>query len=96
MEIEVVFRTIRWQCEQGHPRSHVVVGTNSLGELTAQWRCHQCNANILARIPLKDVINDIPPMPNQPLHPPLKGPLFTPVDMAELAGMHISDPDELC
>ena len=64
--------------------THVKVGVTSFGELAVSWKCPKCKQDIMVRIPLEEVIADVP------LHPQAE---WTKDDMALLQGMHIQlDP----
>jgi len=54
-------RWMKFECACGKARAHVQIGINSWGELVAQWKCLECEKTVMARMPLEQLIADIPP-----------------------------------
>ena len=80
--MEFTYRLIHWKCDCGHKPIHIRVGVSSMGDLIGVWHCTQCNKDVVARIPLEQLIADIPP-------PPKVNVEFTSDDKKDLRDMHI-------
>lgn len=61
----------------------VRIGVSADGNLIATWRCDKCHRNIMASLPMEEVIAKVPRLQ-------IEAPLFTKEDVSLLAGMKIS------
>jgi len=86
-DTEFNYRLIHWSCRCGTSpdEDRVTIGVTSFAELAATWRCPNCQDEVMARIPLKQLLADLPPPP-APSHAQ-RG--FTKADRAWLEGAHI-------
>lgn len=41
------------------------IGVNSLGELLATWFCIKCQKRVISRVPLEEIIAQVPPPPEK-------------------------------
>jgi hypothetical protein len=62
--------------------NEVRIGVNSFGELVITWVCPSCKQNIMCRVPLERIIQDIPAPPS--------GEPLTKEDLKWMAKMHIT------
>ena len=63
--LEFNYRLIEWTCRCGtSPLEHkVTIGVSSLADLIATWTCENCGEEVMARIPLEQILSDLPPQP---------------------------------
>ena len=81
--------TILWYtftCDCGCKAPTVKIGVSSLGELVATWTCAKCKAAIMTKMPLEDVVKDIPQDPVR---------TFNQEDKKLLALMHIKGEEDV-
>ena len=73
-----------WMCSECKAKvDFVKIGVTSFGELCVRWCCPACQKDIMVRVPLANIIGDIPAQPLTPAE-------FTPADLDLMRGMHIS------
>ena len=71
-EVEFNYRLIHWTCRCGASplEDRVTIGVSSLAELVATWKCEECDEEVMARIPLEQILADLPSMPASSSGPP--------------------------
>lgn len=75
-----------FRCPCGNSADYVKVGTTSDGCLIAVWHCAACDQDVSMRVPLEELIRDLPEAPEQKL---ISAPTYTTDDVALLNAMHI-------
>ena len=85
--LEFNYRLIEWTCGCGTSPSEqrVTIGVSSMADLIATWTCEHCQEEVMARIPLSQIMADLPA---QPVAVPMSNE-FTEDDRGWLDKVHI-------
>ncbi len=88
-DLEFNYRLIHWTCHCGSSPSNdrVTIGVSSMAELVATWKCLRCSEEVMARIPLEQLIADLPAPPSSSSGSEDHG--FTEADKGWLDKVHI-------
>lgn len=84
--MDINIRPYQFRCTCGMPRSLVQVAVTSRGDMAFSWMCEKCGETVSARLPIADIIADIPSSPQKLIAPPS----WNEEDTKYLAEMQIS------